>query len=244
MLLRDAVRKGLLHLPPRAELLLRVARSRRRLAGFYEPGQELSALVPRAKLAIDAGANVGLYSYWISRSASEVVAFEPQPVLAKRLAASGIGGLTVHNVALSDTDGVAELHVPRIHGEASLRKLDGPVDTVQVPLTTLDSFKLADVGFLKVDVEGHEEPLLHGAIETLRRSDASVYLEIEERHNPGGLARVHAWFADLGYTDVQYRQHAAMHPFAEFDLNRDQLQQQPRTPAYANNFLFKRPSGP
>lgn len=239
--LRDAVRRGLLSLPPRVELLVRVAKSRRALPGFYAPGRELSALAPAGQLAIDAGANVGAYSYWIARSASEVVAFEPQPILAKRLAASGIDGLTVHNLALSDTDGVAELHVPRRHGEASLRTLDVPMDTVQVPLATLDSFELADVGFFKIDVEGHEEPLLHGAEETLRRSSATIYIEIEERHNPGGLARIRVWLADLGYTAVQFRQHGEMHPYTEFDLERDQLQQQPRTPAYSNNFMFTRP---
>jgi FkbM family methyltransferase len=225
-------------------MALRAAKTRRPFLGFYAPGWELSALVPAGKVAIDAGANVGVYSYWIARAASEVVAFEPQPVLAKRLAASGIRGLTVHNVALSDTDGVAELHVPRssYSGIASLKELEVPADTVRVPLTRLDSFELADVGFFKIDVEGHEEPLLHGAEETLRQSSATVFVEIEERHNPGGLARIHAWLVDLGYTDVQFRQHAAMHPFAEFDLARDQLQQRPLTAAYANNFMFTRPS--
>jgi len=209
--------------------------------GFYAPGPELSALVPPGKVAIDAGANVGIYTYWIARSASEVVAFEPQPVLARRLAGSGIRGLTLHNCALSDAAGVADLHIPgSANGEASLRTLDVPTDTVQVPLSTLDSFGLRDVGFFKIDVEGHEEELLRGAEETLRRSDASIYIEIEERHNPGGLARITAWLADLGYGEVQYRQHGAMHPFATFDLERDQLRQQPRTPAYANNFLFTR----
>jgi len=243
-LIRDAVRRGIHYLPPRVELFLWAARNRRALAGFYAPGRELSALVPVGKLAIDAGANVGSYSYWIARSASEVMAFEPQPRLAKRLAACGIHGLTVHNVALSDADGVAELHVPppSHQGEASLRELEVTANTIQVPLATLDSFELANIGFFKIDVEGHEEPLLHGAEETLRRSSASVYIEIEERHNPGGLARIITWLADLGYTDVQFRQQGSMHSFAEFDLERDQLQQQPRTAAYANNFMFTRPS--
>ncbi len=239
-MLRDVARRAAGYLPARIEFLLRVARSRRTLGGFYAPGRELSALVPKGKTAIDAGANVGVYSYWISRSASELVAFEPQPRLAKRLAASRINGITVHNVALSDAVGVAELHVPRAHGEASLRDLEVPVDAIQVPLATLDSFGLADIGFFKIDVEGHEESLLHGAEETLRKSSACVYLEVEERHNPGGLFRILAWLADLGYTDVQFRQGGAMHPIAEFDLERDQLRQQPRTPAYANNFMFRR----
>ncbi|WP_168141792.1 FkbM family methyltransferase [Mycolicibacterium frederiksbergense] len=199
--------------------------------------------MPAEKVAIDAGANVGSYAYWIARSASGVIAFEPQPRLARRLAVSGIRGLTVHNCALSDSAGIADLHVPppSHQGEASLHQLEAEASTVQVPLATLDSFGIADVGFFKVDVEGHEEPLLHGSEETLRRSSAYIYIEIEERHNPGGLARITAWLADLGYTEVLFRQHGAMHPFADFDVQRDQLDQRPRTAGYANNFLFSRP---
>ncbi|STZ42263.1 methyltransferase FkbM [Mycolicibacterium gilvum] len=150
----------------------------------------------------------------------------------------------MHNCALSDEEGIAYLHVPRSsNGEASLRTLDVPTETFEVPLSTIDSFGLIDVGFFKIDVEGHEEALLRGAEETLRRSEATIYIEIEERHNPGGLDRITAWLADLGYVHAQYRQHGAMHPFASFDLERDQLAQQPQTPAYANNFLFtKAPS--
>lgn len=238
--MRDAVRRGLRRLPPRVELALRVARSRRVLGGFYAPGSELSALVPKGTLAIDAGANVGVYAYWMARAASGVVAFEPQPLLAERLEASGIKNLIVRNVALSDSEGTAELHVPRAHGEASLRTLDVAVDTFRVPLRTLDSFQLSDVGFIKVDVEGYEEPLLYGAEETLRRNCPAIYIEIEERHNPGGLNRIVSWLADLGYDEVQFRQHGRMRPFSEFDVQRDQYEQQPLTPAYANNFLFRR----
>jgi FkbM family methyltransferase len=241
-LLGHAVRRRLFYLPPRVELLLRVAWSQRNLGGFYAPGHELSALVPAGKLAIDAGANAGIYSYWMARAASEVVAFEPQPVLARRLAACRIRGLTVHNVALSDADGFANLHVPQVSAEASLRQLTVTANIIRVPLTTLDSFNFGDVGFLKIDVEGLEDSLLQGAEETLRASSPLVYIEIEERHNPGGLDRILTWFANLGYTDVQFRQHGAMHPFSQFNLERDQLQQQPLTASYANNFLFKRPS--
>lgn len=218
--------------------------NRRALSGFYAPGSALSSLVPAGKIAIDAGANVGNYAYWIARSASEVVAFEPQPALANRLAASGIPRLTVHNCALSDDSGIAELHIPppSHQGEASLTQLDAAASVVKVPLATLDSFNLSDIGFFKIDVEGHEEPLLHGAEETLRRSSAVIFIEIEERHNPGGLSRIIKWLANLGYTDVHFRQHGSMHQIDGFDVERDQLQQQPRTAAYANNFLFSRPS--
>lgn len=241
-MLRAVARRGVGFLPPKAEMFIRATKTRRPFLGFYAPGRDLTAMVPPGKLAIDAGANVGVYSYWIARAASKVVAFEPQPVLAKRLAGSGIPGLTVHNVALSDATGVAELHVPRssYHGIASLRELDVPAETVQVPLTTVDSYELSDVGFFKIDVEGHEEPLLHGAEETLRRSNASVYIEIEERHNPGGLGRISSWLADLGYSHIQFRQHGSMHPMEQFNLQRDQLDEKPRTAAYANNFLFTR----
>ncbi|MBI5340279.1 MAG: FkbM family methyltransferase [Mycolicibacterium rufum] len=198
-------------------------------------------MVPKGMLAIDAGANLGVYSYWMAQSASAVVAFEPQPRLAKHLERSKIPKLRVHNVALSDHAGSAELRIPRAHGEASLRHLDVPADTVDVPLRTLDSFDLKGVGFMKVDVEGHEEPLLHGAERTLQQNSPMIYIEVEERHNPGGLSRIVSWLEVLGYTQIQYRQHGVMHPFEEFDLERDQLKQQPQTAAYVNNFLFSRP---
>ena len=66
-------------------------------------------------------------------------------------------------------------------------------------IRTLDSFGFASVGLIKIDAEGHEEAVLKGAADTLSRWRPSLIVEIEERHNPGGLARIRALFGGMGY---------------------------------------------
>ena len=39
----------------------------------------------------------------------------------------------------------------------------------QVRVDTLDSFELREVDLIKIDVEGWELPVVHGAVETLRK---------------------------------------------------------------------------
>jgi FkbM family methyltransferase len=59
------------------------------------------------------------------------------------------------------------------------------IETVVVPMNTLDSFNFANVGFVKIDVEGHEEAVLHGGLKTIRSEMPNLMIEIEERHAPG-----------------------------------------------------------
>lgn len=230
------------HLPARLALAVRVAANRRNLFGIDAPASRLVDLVPPGKAAVDAGTNFGVYCYFIAQAASEVHAFEPQPHHIRRLRRCMPRNVVVHPEALSDQDGFAELHIPTRDGEASLRDLSATSTTIQVPLRTLDSFGLSDLGFVKIDVEGHEETLLNGSIETLRQSDATVFIEIEERHNPGGIARIVEWFAAIGYTEVHYFQKGQLHPFADFDAARHQAGV-PGSAGYVNNFVFRRSEG-
>jgi hypothetical protein len=43
-------------------------------------------------------------------------------------------------------------------------------DSIQVPITTLDSFNLVNVGLIKIDVEGFEKEVIEGMQETLKRN--------------------------------------------------------------------------
>lgn len=42
--------------------------------------------------------------------------------------------------------------------------------TIPVPITTLDSFNLNNIGLIKIDVEGFEKNVIEGAQETLKRN--------------------------------------------------------------------------
>ncbi|MFT4604024.1 MAG: hypothetical protein ACI9W4_000743 [Rhodothermales bacterium] len=103
----------------------------------------------------------------------------------------------IHNVALGSEIDEVKLRIPRgqwgrstVEQNNPLLNLRGLVDEVTVPRRTLDSFGLADVSFIKIDVEGHEHCVLVGALETIRRERPIVFVEAEERHRPGTVAAV------------------------------------------------------
>lgn len=169
----------------------------------------LPALCVPGEAAYDIGANSGIYTFWLCRVATGVTAFEPNPKLASLLKAKfasliASGRLRVESCALSDGEGAIVLHVPRssalasveagavgAHGEA--------VEAVTVPRVTLDRFGDHPVGFLKIDVEGHEAAVIGGGLNLIGRDRPNLLIEAEERHSPGTLARLQALLNPLGY---------------------------------------------
>ena len=135
----------------------------------------LKHLVDRRKSAIDAGASIGMYSYFLRRYAKAVRAYEPNPDLAARLRRL-LPDVVVRQVALSDASGELTLAVPLdgtgrpLHELGSVAQtFDGAHRQFRVQCSTLDSEELADVGFIKIDVEQHEREVLRGALATIRR---------------------------------------------------------------------------
>ncbi len=111
------------------------------------------------------------------------------------------------------------------------------IETLVAPMKTLDSFNLREVGFIKIDVEGHEEAVLHGGLDTVKREIPNLMIEIEERHAPGSLQRVAALLEGIGYLGY-YLDGRELIPVARFDPDRDQARQGPKVRRYINNFLF------
>jgi hypothetical protein len=114
--------------------------------------------------------------------------------------------------------------------------------TVQVPLRRLDDYAFENVGFIKIDVEGHEESVLRGGLETLQRNRPTLLIEIEERHNSGGLERIREI---LSQYDGFFFLHGKKTPIADFDPaihQRDEdlaeAMKLRRRSSYVNNFLF------
>jgi FkbM family methyltransferase len=118
----------------------------------------LRQVCSRERAAVDIGANIGTYTYFLRRLASEVYAYEPNPVLAARL--QGLfPDVHVRSVALSDRRGRAQLQIPIDHGReqhelgSTAQTFEGEVRSYEVESATLDSEALANVGFVKIDVE-------------------------------------------------------------------------------------------
>ncbi len=215
-----------------------------------EPEVALVPLLSRRKgVAVDAGANKGVFLYHLSRAYQRVYGFEPLPQLASYLKEAAPANVTVDSAALSNAPGTATLRLPR--GFIELGSLeahtsetwttDAPVEEHDVELKTLDSLGLRDVALMKIDVEGHELAVLEGARETILRYRPTVLVEVEERHREGGVAGIRNYLEDLGYAGF-YLEGLQMKPISTFDAKRDQnlasLQDSVKVGRYINNFIY------
>jgi FkbM family methyltransferase len=169
----------------------------------------LEKIVPRDRMAVDIGAAEGVYTWHLRRIASGVAAFEPNPESAARLRAR-LPSVDVHAVAVSDRDGEALLRIPvtqsiALSGLGTVEDANdfqhGYSEThrIEVPARTLDSFSLPPLGFMKIDVEGHELAVLRGAERSIIRDRPTILIEVEDRHRAGAVVTVTSWLAARGY---------------------------------------------
>jgi FkbM family methyltransferase len=201
---------------------------------FGEPEMRLLAvLCDRERVAVDVGGHFGIYAYFLMRYARRCVVLEPNPTQVAWLElalARWRARIDIVPVAASDRDGEATLRVPkraRVHdsGLATLEQanhsIGDDVDSVAVATRRIDGLDLGDVGFMKIDVEGHELAVLEGARATIARARPNVQVEAEERHRPGTVAAVAAFFAQLDYRGF-FDEGGGLVPIERFDADRHQ----------------------
>jgi FkbM family methyltransferase len=201
----------------------------------------LSRIVPRARQSVDVGANLGVYSRALSKLTPIVHAFEPNRELAQLLRRTLPRNVIVHEQALSSRTGCGTLRTPivngrRVFGLASLEKHAAyPADQEAVRVAKLDDVLDGDVGFIKIDVEGHELRVLEGASSLIERCRPVLLIECEERHNPGGPAALFRGLKKAGYIG-RFLREGIICDIGEFSLTRDQVGDACAT--YINNFFF------
>lgn len=151
--------------------------------------------------AVDVGAWYGPWTYWLSRRARAVEAFEPNPELAAMLRSTVRPNVTVHEAALSGASGEATLNVPVLglgsEGTASIEPMDSPASTHRVRTLRLDELDFGRVGLIKIDVEGHERTVLEGCLGLLARDTPVLVVELDTRL--GDIAPTVELLRDLGY---------------------------------------------
>lgn len=168
---------------------------------------------------------------WLVGHHGRVHAFEPRPrsraVLRTVVRLLAPGNVTIHPVALSDTGGREGLVTPRrrwlvpVPGRSFLRgSLEphrsgyyegwdqefGGACEIEVATDTLDRFvereRPGRVRLVKVDVEGAELRVFHGAAATLSSHQPVLVCEVEDRHTRKyghDSDEVISFLAGLGY---------------------------------------------
>ena len=170
--------------------------------GTREPGtsQALKKLCKRGHVVFDIGANIGSHSLPIASYVGEegkIYAFEPVPwainKLMRNLELNKFNNLVVESIALSD---VSENEVNmdfrasfKIGSESGVDR-DGKIgsgwwsecDHIKVRMDTLDSYvsshQISRLDLIKLDVDGFEGKVIRGALETLKRFQPVLIMEI------------------------------------------------------------------
>ena len=170
------------------------------ILGEAEPREfaVLRYLIRDGCLAIDAGANRGVYTKYLSRYGprSKVLSIEPIPTTFKLLQ-SNIHALRLPNVramqyALSDISKTVVMEIPEAANGLPNYYLarvkysganEPPLRShFTVEARTLDELVAIDghrVCLIKSDVEMHELEMLRGATAVLRRDHPAIYAEIQ-----------------------------------------------------------------
>ena len=145
----------------------------------------LAYLLARDSNCVDVGSHLGEALEEMIRVAPEGrhIAFEPLPDFHARLV-QAFPGVDVRGVALSDREGEASFTYVRTRpGYSGFRPRDYPsaeeAETITVPVATLDASLPDDYvpALIKIDVEGAEQHVLEGALQTLTTFRPAVVFE-------------------------------------------------------------------
>ena len=130
------------------------------------------------RIAIDIGAHVGFWTYYLTKSFIHVHSFEPLKrhieCFKKNIAADNV---TLHSYGLSNKK---ENRLLIYDDKNSGGTFVDPKKIGDTAFVRLDDFKFSEIDFIKIDVEGYEEFILQGAEETLIRNKPIIIIEQKE----------------------------------------------------------------
>ncbi len=170
------------------------------LYGEYSEGEAkvFGQILKPGQVVVEAGANIGAHTVCLAQRVGptgQVWAFEPQrllfQILCGNLALNSISNVRCAQQAVGAKAGsitvpMINYHVRSNFGGLALGKYDVGES---VPLITLDSLNLPRCHFIKADVEGMEQQVLEGAVDTIARHKPILYVENEIRDNSDDLIR-------------------------------------------------------
>jgi len=204
-------------------------------------------LCKKEKISIDIGANIGLHSYFMQKHSKKCFSFEPQEKLYQHLIKI-FPKTQVFCYALSSKEGTAMLYVPQISGiedhESATIESSNLVESNtiffenEIRLKTLDSYCFNDVGFIKIDCEGHEMEVIIGGINTIEKNLPNLMIEIEEKHKRGNLLAIYEVLANFNYNIFYYSKNS-LHKLNFNQIKILASQDNTINGCFINNFIFK-----
>lgn len=159
----------------------------------------------KGRVAIDVGANVGIWTRWLAHNYQTVHAIEPNPEAIKELKNGLPANVIVYEVAAWSSEKNLEfnLYVATQHTSAYFKdqfhRSSGPIGKAIFPAKALDAIisEKEPVDFIKIDTEGAEFEVLLGAQNLLARYSPRMVIEI---HDPSNELKIEPWLSKRGYS--------------------------------------------
>jgi FkbM family methyltransferase len=139
------------------------------------------AVCEQKRICIDIGANVGLWSCDLVKSFQQVIAFEPVAEFRECYKQNVLStNYILEAVALGRTESFIEMNI--VQGNTGHSHIDpSSLGVGTIPLKTLDSYNYEDIDMIKIDVEGFEEEILAGAMNTILKNKPIIVVE-QQKH--------------------------------------------------------------
>lgn len=141
-------------------------------------------------VSVDIGANYGIYTAFLAQFCNQVIACEPVPlsfkILNDQLKKFETDNVQSHQVALSDKEETRNIYIPVIDGTTNYYRAGFEAGSkqngysVDVTCTTLDNLlnQINECTFIKLDVEGHELPVIRGGKQVLKNFYPCLLIEM------------------------------------------------------------------
>lgn len=211
----------------------------------------LPLLCDERSVSIDVGANRGIYTYFLYKYSASVLAIEANPAYVAMVKHNFGKKVPVFQAAASEREDRVTLWIPQdkmTQGMATVERQNpvssGNCTSIEVNCITLDSIASQRIGFVKIDVEGHELSVLKGATKLLARDTPTLLIEVEERHRENAIGSVRAFLEPFDYAGF-FLLNGKLQPIERFSAATYQdpnnlIQHQPNEhpSPYINNLLF------
>ena len=153
-----------------------------------EPRDHALAYVKGFRTALDIGGNIGFWSKDMCKKFEQVEIFEPDAsnIECLELNLEGHRNYNLHGLGLGKEDTQKEFYKSNTSSGAHTFNTEhlpkSGVSKSMVEIRTLDSYNFTDVDFIKIDTQGSELDILHGARQTLQTNDCVLNIEIEQKN--------------------------------------------------------------
>jgi FkbM family methyltransferase len=170
----------------------------------------LDTIVGRYSMALDIGANIGIYTCYLAARVARVIAFEPDEEncrsLAENLGRNQLGNVTIERACVGRESGTAKFFTADRRNNGIGSMIEAPGEARGIRCVCLDDLFRPPFGpcLIKLDIEGAEWLALSGARRLLSAPDVSadILMEVhpDQLRKAGiGLDKLHSLLVEMGY---------------------------------------------